>query len=261
MAEILLKYSKSELLQKLREKYPDALAKFPPPHAFQFRTYDRNGKGNIAVKVGYKCTKKPRTVKDELWLEEYQTYDHMKHPKLPPAHQRFQIGNAGPLAGFDPICRPAYGAEAKDEYKRQEKRIGLYYTNGDGVGVNNAVYNVGSFMGDETFGKFSDSGFITPYSNTVKALFRFILVQCGHTADYEEFKDAKRYTQGLRPLIKALKDVTCRTPCEEQSEKLSAAEHEHSDNEKMSVSNKHNNKRLHERDNEDMTPDKKVRKV
>ncbi|KAH8733133.1 hypothetical protein GQ44DRAFT_766195 [Phaeosphaeriaceae sp. PMI808] len=210
---------------------PDALAKFPPPHAFEFRTHKRNGKDNIAVNVGFR------------------TFEYEAHPWLPRARLR-------------------------NEDKRQKAYIDLYYTNPEGVGVNGTVSNIRKIKGNEVFGNLSRSGFIGPWSNRVKALLRFILVYSDHAANFTEFKDAEDKTQGLQPLLAALKTIASRTPLNEQSVEWSVDDlksveliineddlEPSDDEDDISIPELHGNKRLRDEDDETLLPAKKVREA
>ncbi len=226
MTEAIKSYSKAELIGILTEKCPKALAEFPSPDTFEFRTYKRKGKDNVATKIGFRITKAARNVKGELWIEEYRTTDPANLPWLRPAYARKVIGRAGPMAGYDDIYGPAYGREAKHPRKRLEKQNGLYYTDAARKSVNNMVCNANKIKGNELFGKLHNSGFIGPYSDMVRALLRFILVHCGHADRFEEFKNPHHNIVGLKPLIRAFNAVTRPAPPEEEASEPTAGEYE-----------------------------------
>ncbi|KAF2029104.1 hypothetical protein EK21DRAFT_113164 [Setomelanomma holmii] len=119
----LKSYTKDELLAILEESCPGALAKFPASEDFEMKMSKRDSKDNPTLRVGNTVTSKNREVKSELWLEEFDS-EHGNH-HTPRQHPGIQIGNAGRCAGYDPIYRPSYGAEARDDYKLHVINRGL----------------------------------------------------------------------------------------------------------------------------------------
>lgn len=219
MAPALKQYTKDKLMAILRKKCPDALAKFPAPESFEIKMNKRGGVNNPALRVGHTVTKKNRKIKDVVWLEEYDS--EKGTTQIPRDNPGIQIGNAGPMAGYDLIFRPAYGAEARNDYKLQQLYMGMHYSTEDDFKVNLKILNAKGFKGDGIFGNFTDRGtgsVSCPFSNQMKALFRFILLHCGHTTVYEEFEDVNGKAQGPKALVSGLKKITKNILAAEEAE-------------------------------------------
>lgn len=119
------------------------------------------------------------------------------------------------FVGYDPIYRPSYGAEARDDYKLYKLSKGLHYTVESDVKVNGKIKNTGGFVGNEIFGKQSKTGNVIGYANIMKALFRFVLLHCDHAHEFKEFVDKSDKVRGVKELINGLKNIAKRMADEE----------------------------------------------
>jgi hypothetical protein len=162
-------------------------------------------------------------VKDKLWLEEHNpTNKPPRERRDPPNKKQISIGSM--FVGYDPVYRPSYGAEARDDYKQAQLFKGMHYTVEPDVRVNGKIKNAGGFKGSEIFGKQTKGGIVGGYSNNMKALFHFVLLCCGHANEFEEFLDENEKVQGIEALIRGLKSIASRTPDTEGSDKGAEAE-------------------------------------
>ncbi|KAF2847116.1 hypothetical protein T440DRAFT_521112 [Plenodomus tracheiphilus IPT5] len=209
MATELKTYTKEELLAILGEKCPDALSKFPTPEAFSIKTIKRDRINSPALWVGHSVTATARKIKEVLWLEEYDIEKGYQHPGRD--IHGVQIGNHGPLARYDPIFAPIYGADRRDDQKLQALFIGMHYSTEKLGTVNHQIKNAKGFKGNDVFGKLSPHGIVScPFSNPMKALFRFVLLHCGYTTVFGEFKDMNGKAQGVKSLVYGLKKIAAR---------------------------------------------------
>ena len=73
--------------------------------------------------------------------------------------------------------------------------------------MNMKIKNAHGIKGNEVFSKLNSTGIIGPFSDNVRALFRFLLVYCGHRASFEEFENASGNVQGVNALVRTLKQI------------------------------------------------------
>lgn len=260
-------YDKSELIEALVAKgCEDALAKFPPAQDFEFRIQDNNDEHKIALRVGHRVTKKHKKVMEELWLEEAEANDVPSDYRAPVKYRGKVIGNAGSGGGFDNIHAPAYGAEAKCSRARNDKFIGLFYTLENGIAMNDKVCNSGSIKGEGVFGKLSKGVYLAPYSDQIKALFRFILIHCDHIDNWEEFENASGRITGINCLAMVLKKIAKHIPSDDfvgMEGTNEIEEMEHGDTEKeeetVLVPEGQNKKRPRDEGTETLSSKKKAR--
>ena len=220
--------TKEQVLAELQQSCPDALAKFPAPDAFEFREHHP---GQYALKVGNSVTKKSKKIGGVLWLDERED-------------QAF-ISNYKSMAANDAI----------------RKIMDLYYSTAEDIPRTTYVKNAGCIQGDGVFGKLSNNGLITPFTLIVKALLRFILLHCGYAEEYKTFTN-KKTRVGLKPLIRALKEIAKRTnaPGEGGAFNMAPSEDAADDNDEAAVKRR-NNKRKESVDAEvdGGAPAKKIR--
>lgn len=202
------KYTKAELLAMLDKACPNALASFPDPEEFEFRTNDRHGKGNVALMVGHRVTQTKKRFRDDLWLEEHDTTTQqtaVRHPE----------NKSNPLH-----FKEIWGSMGKKEWNLQRLYNGLYYTGSEDDVVNLKLKNAKGYKGTGVFSQFNAHGcVITPFNNRIKAIFRFILLHCDHATHYEEFKASNGNLQGINTLVRALRKVTSGAAVAEDEDK------------------------------------------
>jgi hypothetical protein len=126
--------------------------------------------------VGRTVTKKSRKVKDKLWLEGHNpTTKSPRERRDPPNKKQISIGSM--FVGYDPVYRPSYGAESRDDYKQAKLFKSLHYTDDNDVRVNGKIKNAGGFKANEIFGKQTKGGIVGGYSNSMKGSQRPILTR------------------------------------------------------------------------------------
>jgi hypothetical protein len=186
-------YTKDQLLAVLQQMCPAALAKFPPPGAFEVREHHL---GQYALKVGYTMTKKSRKVGDLLWLDERQqpsvsSYDEFSYTQR----------------AYDRTVR---------ENKIRRSEIGLYYTTNEDAYRNKYIKNAKIIKDDNVFGKLTNHGTTSPFSLTMKALLRLVLLYCDRATEYRILENKGGNKTGLEPLVRALRKVAKRTATAEE---------------------------------------------
>ncbi|KAG9187961.1 hypothetical protein G6011_01884 [Alternaria panax] len=183
-------YTKEQLLVKLKEACLDALAKFPAPDTFEIG--ERRRPGRYKLRVGYTVTRKSRKVGETLWLDE------RKHAHAP-VYDEFNHSRGA-------YCR------TEQEWKIRRRQISLYDSNTEDAYRNRHVKNAEMIRGDGIFDKLTDSGLISPFSLTMKAVLRFVLVYCDRATECRTFESEGKKKAGLAPLIRALRKIAERTP-------------------------------------------------
>lgn len=191
-------FTKAELLEVLEQKCGDALRSFPPPETFQFIH-----RGNrVALKVGNRVKWK-RNVKKNLYVEELETTSQA-------------IGGAAPSPSI-------HGKAAKDEEEIQTSYQNLSYRTFDDKPLNDKIKNSRGIRGDNVFGKLTANGTLkNPFINTIRVLYRFLLVYCDLKKNFEEFKIARGRAGGVNILVRALEEIVKRTSAVDGSEDSNA---------------------------------------
>ncbi|KAF1844117.1 uncharacterized protein K460DRAFT_157839 [Cucurbitaria berberidis CBS 394.84] len=224
MANSLKTFTKAELFEILDAKCPDALNSFPPPEAFEFVTKTRDGKDAVALKIGHHVTQSNRIVRNELYLEEYDTASQATGGAAPPPRlgEVRLFNDQGP---FTYTC--LYGKAIKNEERLQKLYQHLFYTTIDDAKMNMKIKNAKGFLGTEVFGKLNATGILRPWSDTIRALYRFVLVHCNHKENFEEFENANGNRQGVNALVRGLKKIAERTSIADGSEDVALHEEDY----------------------------------
>ncbi|KAH7091694.1 hypothetical protein FB567DRAFT_589567 [Paraphoma chrysanthemicola] len=129
------------------------------------------------------------------------------------------------------------------------------------IDVNDYIKNSKGFKGLGIFSKFTDRGDVgMPFANPMRALFRFIMLLCGYSTVYEEFKDVNGKLQGLKPLVYGLKNIAKRFPAPQDLD-LDAPEpaEEGEDDEGLFIQEGVSNKRTFQTDKVEDETRKKMR--
>lgn len=131
--------------------------------------------------------KRSKRAKDALWLENY---DACASPKsVPREHSDTAVGSHG---GWDTTHRPAIEAGARKCHKNHKDSHGMHYSTDKVDGVNQKIKNAKGYKGNEVFGKLTYTGIIIrPFSDRIRALYRFLLVYYGYSEVYKEFRDGE----------------------------------------------------------------------
>ncbi|KAJ4376324.1 hypothetical protein N0V83_001607 [Neocucurbitaria cava] len=209
-------FTKAELLEVLEQKCGDALRSFPPPETFEFLH-----RGNrIALKVG-NGIKWKRNVKKNLYLEDCETTSQATVRAAPPplpGEVRLTSGKAGPSTSTF-----IHGKAAEDDEKLQTLYQNLSYTTFNDKPLNEKIKNSRGIKGDNVFGKLTANGILkSPFSNTIRVLYRFLLVYCDHKLNFEEFKIARSRVGGVNTLVRVLEEIAKRTSAVDGSEDSNA---------------------------------------
>jgi len=203
-------YYKEDLLKKLEEVCPDALASFPAPDTFEIRELHFR---QYAVKVGYAVTEKSGKVDDMLWVDE-------RKRKYVPG----EIPLTWKKEAWDIAIRNNK-KKARREDKIRRRYFGLHYSTSDDSARNRYVRSAKLIKGDNVFGKLTESGITSPYSPMIKALLRFILLICDRVREYRTFEDYGVQSEaGLAPLVRALKAIARHTSDDKKEGDASTAE-------------------------------------